>query len=54
MDGGKSNCRGGNKEFTIHNVGLIIFMNVKITKNYDIKSGVEKEDGELGVKRHSE
>ena len=54
MDGGKSNCREGSKEFTIHNVGLIIFMNVKITKNYDMRSGAEKEDGELDVKRHSE
>lgn len=39
------------KEFTIQNVGLIISMNVKITKNHDFSSGTERENDELDVAR---
>lgn len=40
---------GEGKKFTIHNVGSIISMNAKITKNRDMSSGAKRDDGKPDV-----
>lgn len=50
MDEGKVIAGGEVKEFTIHNVGLIISVNGKITKKHDKTCSVEGEDEEPEVK----
>lgn len=55
MDGGGKIILGEKvKKFTIDNIGLIISMNVKITKNHHMSSDTDREHGEPDVELFDE